>query len=127
LWWGPALDKGDLRGPGYRLARLLRPFGIESKTVRTDAGRGKGFERADFADACARYLNSDLNDVTTGQSAPDAGLRGFERGDGLSAVTLLNDAETLAAQGLSRCHVVSGGEEVGDDQDEATEEGFIPC
>src|SRR5262245_47807967 len=124
-WWGQAVESGDRRGPGYRLGKLLRPFGIESKDVRTEAGRGKGFDRADFSDAFARYL-SDPNDVTTGQSAPDARFRANERGDEVESVTSSNDAKRLAGQRLSRCHVVSEGEGLEDDHGDGEEEGFIP-
>ena len=44
-----------------QLAALLKPFGIESKNVRIKREHGaeavtKGYERAQFADAWARYL-----------------------------------------------------------------------
>jgi hypothetical protein len=38
------------------LARMLRPYGIRPKTVRVGEARAKGYERADFLDAFARYL-----------------------------------------------------------------------
>lgn len=49
----------DLRGKpldSRGLARLLKPYGISSKTVREGDATAKGYERADFADAWARYL-----------------------------------------------------------------------
>lgn len=39
-----------------RLARMLRPFGIEPRQVRVEIGTGKGYQRADFEAAFARYL-----------------------------------------------------------------------
>jgi hypothetical protein len=39
------------------LARLLKPFGIESRTVRHGATTSKGYRRADFEEAFARYLS----------------------------------------------------------------------
>ena len=40
------------------LAKLLKPFGIHSKTIRMVKGTPKGFYRADFEDAWKRYLPS---------------------------------------------------------------------
>ena len=40
------------------LAKLLKPFGIHSKTIRMANGTPKGFYRADFEDAWKRYLPS---------------------------------------------------------------------
>jgi hypothetical protein len=43
-----------------QIARLLEPFRIAPKTIRIAAGgRGKGYDREDFADAFARYLPDD--------------------------------------------------------------------
>lgn len=51
------------------LARLLKPFGILSKTVRlSSTDTVKGYERKDFLDAFARYLP--VVSVTTSQPAP---------------------------------------------------------
>lgn len=50
----------DLRGKpldARALARILKPYGIASKTVREGDVTAKGYERADFADAWARYLS----------------------------------------------------------------------
>lgn len=50
----------DLRGKpldARGLARILKPYGIASKTVREGDLTAKGYERADFADAWARYLS----------------------------------------------------------------------
>jgi putative DNA primase/helicase len=38
------------------LARLLAPFGIAPGTIRTSVGTPKGYQRAQFEDAFARYL-----------------------------------------------------------------------
>jgi 5S rRNA maturation endonuclease (ribonuclease M5) len=92
------------RGPAARLATLLRPFGIQSRPLRDGDRKGKGYFRADFADAFARYLPSpDVENGTTGQSAPDADLRAVGERDTPPAVPFSDDAETLAAHGLSRC------------------------
>jgi hypothetical protein len=92
------------RGPAARLATLLRPFGIQSRPLRDGDRKGKGYLRADFADAFARYLPSpDVKDGTTVQSAPDADLRAVGERDTPPAVPFSDDAETLAAHGLSPC------------------------
>ena len=39
-----------------RLARILRPFEIEPRQVRTGPVTGKGYQRADFVSAFSRYL-----------------------------------------------------------------------
>jgi putative DNA primase/helicase len=59
--WMELQDRGPLT-PG-RLAHLLKPFGIRPGTTRFDPGDGsgstaKGYYRADFTDAFARYLRA---------------------------------------------------------------------
>ena len=39
-----------------QVTKLLKPYGIKSKTIRFGFGSDKGFEVEQFADACARYL-----------------------------------------------------------------------
>lgn len=55
-WWGHAVSGGDTRGSGYRLARLLKPFGIAPRTVKIGEMARRGFLRTDFEDAFSRYL-----------------------------------------------------------------------
>lgn len=57
IWWKRAVKSDELRGPGANLARMLRVFGIHSKTIRTDGGRGKGYERAEFERTWERYFD----------------------------------------------------------------------
>jgi putative DNA primase/helicase len=41
----------------FDLARMLKPFGIHPRSINTgDGRRPKGYRRADFVQACARYL-----------------------------------------------------------------------
>jgi hypothetical protein len=40
----------------HDLARLLKPYGIRSRTVRVEGSALKGYARADFEDAWSRYL-----------------------------------------------------------------------
>jgi putative DNA primase/helicase len=53
------------------LARLLRPYGIESRTVRIGAGTSKGYLRSSFEDSWTRYTPlpgaTPLGEVTTSQ------------------------------------------------------------
>ena len=54
------------------LARQLGPFGILSGTIRLDSGHTlKGYKRADFADAFARYLPA-LGDQSVTPSQPNS-------------------------------------------------------
>lgn len=58
------------RGKGLTpnaLARLLKPFGIESATMRIDADLLKGYRKKSFTDAFTRYIPPDAT-VTTLQS-----------------------------------------------------------
>jgi hypothetical protein len=50
---------GDLRGRALdsrRLANYLRPYGVQSKTVRIGTSTPRGYTRADLWDAWSRYL-----------------------------------------------------------------------
>ncbi len=56
IWWGKDVASGDTKGPGYKLAQLLKPFGVRSKKIRIGKVTVRGFRLADFEDAFARYL-----------------------------------------------------------------------
>jgi hypothetical protein len=101
-WWGAALAKDDLKGPAFKLAKLLRPFKITAHSIRVGESRGQGFERADFAEAWARYVPEASNDLTSRQPAPDADFRACGPPDSPGSVRTSRAAETLGAQGLSR-------------------------
>jgi hypothetical protein len=47
----------------HRLARLLHPFGIESKQLRIDGTSLKGYEREAFVDSWERYLPPPLTEA----------------------------------------------------------------
>jgi hypothetical protein len=51
----------DIRGKALDdrgLARMLKPYGIKSRTVRVREGTPKGYEASDFSDAWSRYLTA---------------------------------------------------------------------
>ena len=54
-WWD-AREGAPAKGSQRQLARLLKPYGIASRTLRIDSTQAKGFDRAAFSDAWARYL-----------------------------------------------------------------------
>jgi hypothetical protein len=53
-----------------QMARLLKPFGISPKTIRTTTGRAKGYHRDDFCDVFDRYLPAERASVTTPERLP---------------------------------------------------------
>ena len=66
----------DIRGKpldGRGLARRLREYGIRSHTVRLGNATPRGYERKDFLDAWARYLQSPATSATSATSATPAG------------------------------------------------------
>ncbi len=65
--WGEFTSGRPLSAIG--LARLLKPFGIQPRTIRLEQGTGKGYFKESFADAWARYLPSPPQAVTPSQPA----------------------------------------------------------
>jgi hypothetical protein len=56
-WWKKDFDSGNTKGPGAKLARMLKPFGIVSRTIREpDDSIPKGYLVASFDEAFACYL-----------------------------------------------------------------------
>lgn len=55
-WWEADINRGNVRGPASRLARLLRPFGIVRRDYRADGETVKGYLLESFQDAFGRYL-----------------------------------------------------------------------
>jgi hypothetical protein len=104
-WWGKEVDYADEAHPPRKaardLARHLKPFEVRPKDVRvSDARKGKGYDRADFEDAFARYLQPRQRDNATRQGGQRAEASRQESGDARNETT-----ETPGAQGLSRCLV----------------------
>src|SRR5690606_20581979 len=65
-----------------QLARLLKPFGVEPRSIRTVDGTPKGYLLADLTDAFSRYLPARLGDsadlsATAPQVNKDGGLSDF--------------------------------------------------
>lgn len=57
-WWIDLKTREPTKTASRRLAKLLRPFGINSKVVRSDGRVSRGYKREDFEDAWARFLPS---------------------------------------------------------------------
>jgi putative DNA primase/helicase len=89
------------------LARRLRGFGINSRTLRIGDDRAKGYEFADFSEAFDRYLagpgESSRDAVTMPMNIGDSEI---SRRDNEKFVTDGKAHETPANVDLSRCHVL---------------------
>jgi hypothetical protein len=119
-WWGADVDKALKDGvtpkrPAMELARNLRGFGVLPKEVRTPAaGKGKGYDRADFEDAFSRYLAPEGaeggEDPSEGRdTATTLAGEGFEDSRPGGAREVVATPETLAGEGLSRVATSEGG------------------
>jgi hypothetical protein len=105
-WWGrevdAAKDGATPRAAAMDLARHLRAFGVQPKTVRTGDRKDRGYALADFADVFERYLSQPTalpsrDNETTGAAE---GLSQPVEGELAHPV----EVETSrAAQGVSRC------------------------
>ncbi len=54
-WWEHDLKVDNIKGPGARLAKYLKPYDIKSRGVRLTDGTTRGYMRDDFEDAWRRY------------------------------------------------------------------------
>ncbi len=94
--WG---RKGDGLTP-YTLARLLRPFEVESSgTVRIGDRTRKGYYVASFHDAFRRYLPASPSSETSdpshaSQAAPDAGIEPISEPSHEALVTVAKNDQT---------------------------------
>lgn len=57
-WWGKDVEAGRHRGPASKLARLLKPYGVEPKKVGPRESRQQGYRRADLEPVWARYTDA---------------------------------------------------------------------
>jgi hypothetical protein len=96
-WWDEREAK-PASGSQRKLAYLLKPYGISSRTLRIEAAQAKGFDQTDFADAWARYLAQEGSDSVP--SVPRAqgeivGVSGTDGTDnpGMRGNGRLSDAE----------------------------------
>jgi len=100
------------------LARLLRPFGVAPKTIRTDDGRTpKGYTLASFADAWECYTPAIAVDppsatATPQQTATSQGFGGSDNRNAAAAVAVAETTETRARVELLRCGGLNGGDPV---------------
>jgi len=74
------------------LARLLKPFGILSRTIRIGDNTAKGYVSKQFADTFNRYLPPiyPIQSVTTSQLTTAKDLRGFQSATQEDDVTVAN-------------------------------------
>lgn len=74
-WWGTDVDTGHTKRPASRLAKILRPFGIEPKQLWIDGRNERGYQRSDLEPVWARYLsplpNTPPTDPRTLDARPD--------------------------------------------------------
>jgi hypothetical protein len=101
--WGEYDHGGPLTA--YRLARLLRPFGISPRDIRFEKGTRKGYRRVDFGDAWERYLppcpSPILGEGQQGRQAADyAGSSQLPEGQHSHDVADLKNANTAEKMGL---------------------------
>jgi hypothetical protein len=54
-WWAADVEAGRTKGPGSRLAKILKPYGIKPKVLA--GGAARGYERDMFADPWSRYVS----------------------------------------------------------------------
>jgi hypothetical protein len=60
-WWENDLRNNNTRGPAAKLARLLKPYGIQARVIRLrDGTTPRGYMREDFEQAWKRYCPSKL-------------------------------------------------------------------
>jgi hypothetical protein len=61
-WWEHDLNNGNTRGPAQKLARLLKPYRIQARTIRlADNTTPRGYTREDFEEAWKRYCPPELH------------------------------------------------------------------
>lgn len=94
-----------------QLAKLLAPFGIAPKTVRTVGERAKGYVAEDFRDVFARYLPSDpCQRDNLRETAKNAGFRSVTK-EGVSRIENgANAKDSAPCHGVTDRNPPSGGE-----------------
>jgi hypothetical protein len=70
-WWERDISAGNRRGPAFRLANILKPYGISSITLRMgDDSTRKGYKIEHFFAAWECYLPSLRGYDATPESEP---------------------------------------------------------
>jgi putative DNA primase/helicase len=87
----PEFSRGNKITPS-QVAKLLKPFGIEPRTIRTFNATPKGYKRDDFADAFARYL-------PPSSATPPQPKQSAVCGDFLAATSQCDVADESSPQG----------------------------
>jgi hypothetical protein len=111
--WGQDVERAREKGttplrPAAQLAGMLRPFEVLPVEIRTPAGeKGKGYKLEDFADAFERYVA--VYAPLDRDTATTVAAQGFEVSRSPLRSEGTETAETLGAQGLSRCRGSEGG------------------
>jgi hypothetical protein len=102
------------------LARLLKPFGILSKTIRIDDHTPKGYTRDQFTDVFKRYLppTHPFQSATTPQPTPAKGLRDFQSATQKNDVAVANQRKPAPVKG---CGVVAVENPLEGDKEEKEE------
>jgi hypothetical protein len=78
----PWADYYGQRVTDRTVAKLLRPYGVRSRTVRLGAETRKGYHREDLADAWRRYSPPAVTSVTSDTTAGIRALTSDDKGDG---------------------------------------------
>jgi hypothetical protein len=99
-------DGENSQGPATKLASMLKPLGIQPKSIRLPdppGGTRKGYERANFADAGERYCGIPLVDAgTPPQPTSTNGLQAETMPEPRGNVPASRDAEILGREELCR-------------------------
>ncbi|WP_431894643.1 DUF3631 domain-containing protein [Nonomuraea sp. bgisy101] len=90
---GEWADHGPAGLTAMKLGTMLREYDIRPTTIRFPTGQAKGYQRADFADAWARYCPS-VEPVPEGDVVP------FERGSRTSRTSLNSAGQSGTASNL---------------------------
>ena len=108
------------------LARLLKPFKIKSKKIRTLDSTPRGYERNDFIDAFSRYLP--IQSGTMEQVNDINELTRFQSGTSLCRVPLQKQSNYLESQACSTvplCEGVAGDEDISEGVVHLSEEDLL--
>ena len=111
------------------LARLLKPFGISSKTIRIEDKTAKGYSLEQFEDAFQRYLTHTKDQVTPIQSVTTSQLNNINGSHENQSVTQEKDVTLLNRRkpaSIKDCDVVTVEKGVGGTQGNYSDNsGFV--